>query len=175
MKKFNLVGSTVSALILAGCAAGIASSGPGRAETVLSPTQGNTAAGTVVFSEAGNKLRVVAEITGLSPGPHGFHIHEKGDCSAPDGTSAGGHYNPMGKPHGNPDHGEHHAGDMPQLVADAKGVAKLVGYLDAVKLTEGEGGIVGRSVIVHATADDFKTQPTGNSGARLACGVILKK
>ena len=175
MKKFILIGSVVSTLFVAGCTAGIVSSGPDRAETLLSPTKGNTASGTVVFSEAGNKLRVVAEITGLSPGPHGFHIHEKGDCSAPDGTSAGGHYNPTGKPHGNPEHAEHHAGDMPQLVADAKGVAKLVAYIDEVNLGNGEGGIVGRSVIVHATADDFKTQPTGNSGARVACGVIVKK
>lgn len=175
MKKFILIGGVVSTLFVAGCTAGIVSSGAGSAETMLSPTKGNTAAGTVVFSEAGNKLRVVAEITGLSPGPHGFHIHEKGDCSAPDGTSAGGHYNPTGKPHGNPEHAEHHAGDMPQLVADAKGVAKLVGYIDEVNLGNGEGGIVGRSVIVHATADDFKTQPTGNSGARVACGVIVKK
>lgn len=175
MKKFILIGSVVSTLFVAGCTAGIVSSGAGRAETLLSPTKGNTASGTVVFSEAGNKLRVVAEITGLSPGPHGFHIHEKGDCSAPDGTSAGGHYNPTGKPHGNPEHAEHHAGDMPQLVADAKGVAKLVAYIDEVNLGNGEGGIVGRSVIVHATADDFKTQPTGNSGARVACGVIVKK
>ena len=120
MKKFILIGGVFSTLFVAGCTAGIVSSGAGSAETMLSPTKGNTAAGTVVFSEAGNKLRVVAEITGLSPGPHGFHIHEKGDCSAPDGTSAGGHYNPTGKPHGNPEHAEHHAGDMPQLVADAK-------------------------------------------------------
>ena len=111
MKKFILIGGVVSTLFVAGCTAGIVSSGAGSAETMLSPTKGNTAAGTVVFSEAGNKLRVVAEITGLSPGPHGFHIHEKGDCSAPDGTSAGGHYNPTGKPHGNPEHAEHHAVD----------------------------------------------------------------
>lgn len=175
MKKFILLGSVASTLILAGCAAGVVSSGPGRAEALLNPTKGNTVSGTVVFSEAGNKLRVVAEISGLSPGPHGFHIHEKGDCSAPDGTSAGGHYNPTGKPHGNPEHADHHSGDMPQLVADAKGLAKLVGYIDEVNLSDGEGGIAGRSVIVHATADDFKTQPTGNSGARLACGVIAKK
>ncbi len=175
MKKFILLGGALSALIVAGCAGGIVSSGSGRAEARLNPTQGNTVSGTVVFSEAGNKLRVIAEVRGLSPGPHGFHIHEKGDCSAPDGTSAGGHFNPTGKPHGNPEHADHHAGDLPQLVADAKGVAKLVGYIDGLKLNDGEGGIVGRSVIVHATADDFKTQPTGNSGARLACGVIVKK
>ncbi|MEN9481321.1 MAG: hypothetical protein RLZZ298_2716 [Pseudomonadota bacterium] len=175
MKKFILLGGLASTLLLAGCAGGIVSSGSGRAEALLNPTKGNAVSGTVVFSEAGNKLRVIAEVSGLSPGPHGFHIHEKGDCSAPDGTSAGGHFNPTGKPHGNPEHADHHAGDLPQLVADAKGVAKLVGYIDGLKLNDGEGGIVGRSVIVHATADDFKTQPTGNSGARFACGVIVKK
>lgn len=177
MKKFIILGCIASTLMLAACRGGIVSSGVNRAEAKINPTAANVVTGSVAFSEAGKKLRVVAEINGLASGPHGFHIHEKGDCSASDGSSAGGHFNPSGKPHGHPDHAEHHAGDMPQLIADAKGVARLVIYIDELQIGNGEGerDIVGRSVIVHAAPDDFKSQPTGNSGARLACGVIVKK
>ncbi len=177
MKRFIILGCIAGTLMLTACRGGIVSSGVNRAEAKINPTTGNVVTGSVVFSEAGKKLRVVAEIAGLAPGPHGFHIHEKGDCSASDGSSAGGHFNPSGKLHGNPDHAEHHAGDMPQLIADAKGVARLVAYIDELQIGDGEeeGDIVGRSIIVHASPDDFKTQPTGNSGARLACGVIIKK
>ena len=175
MKKFILLGTAASSLLLAACVGGIVSPGPAVAEAKLSPTKGNTVSGAVTFTESGKKIRVMAEVSDLTPGSHGFHIHEKGDCSAPDGTSAGGHFNPSNKPHGNPEHGEHHGGDMPQLVADAKGVAKLLTYIEDLEVAESANGIIGRSVIVHATADDFKTQPTGNSGARFACGVIVKK
>lgn len=175
MQKFILVGGLTCCALLAGCAGGTGARSLAQAEAVLAPTKGNQVAGTVTFTQSADKVRVVAEVSGLTPGPHGFHIHEKGDCSAPDAMSAGGHFNPSGKAHGNPDHGEHHAGDMPQLVADAKGVAKLTAYLDEVTIKEGPAGIVGRSVIVHVSPDDFKTQPTGNSGARQACGVIVRK
>jgi Cu-Zn family superoxide dismutase len=149
--------------------------GTDKAEAVMAPTQGNKASGTVTFVQSGDKLKVFAEISGLTPGLHGFHIHEKGDCSAPDGTSAGGHFNPSGKPHGDPAHADHHAGDLTQLVADANGVARQVSYVEGPTLADGPGNIIGRSVIIHAAPDDYKTQPTGNSGARQACGVILQK
>lgn len=154
---------------LAGCAG--MSGTQQTAEARLAPTQGNSAAGTVVFSSQDGGVHVEASISGLSPGGHGFHIHEKGDCSAPDATSAGGHFNPGGKPHGHPERGEHHAGDMPMLQADAQGNARLDTRLTGVAL-EGPSGIVGKAVIVHAAPDDFQTQPTGNAGGRLACGVI---
>ncbi|HEX7273944.1 MAG TPA: superoxide dismutase family protein [Casimicrobiaceae bacterium] len=140
----------------------------------LAPTAGNTAAGSVTFAQKGDKVTVTAKISGLSPGGHGFHIHEKGDCRAPDGMSAGGHFNPTGKAHGNPDSPDHHAGDMPMLQADASGNASLTAELSGVSIGAGSADIVGKSVIVHKDADDYKTQPTGNSGARLACGVISK-
>lgn len=175
MQKFIFPLALAAVGLLAGCHGGLVSSAPLRAEAALKPTQGNNVTGTVYFSQAGDKVRVVAEVQGLSPGLHGFHIHEKGDCSAADGTSAGGHFNPGGRPHGNPDHADHHAGDMPQLVAGANGVARLTAYLEGVVIGEGESGIVGRGIIVHAAPDDFKTQPTGNSGARQACGVIATK
>jgi len=160
----------VAAPLLAGCAS-MAASSP-KASAALAPTAGNAANGSVAFSPNGDRVRVLAKLSGLSPGAHGFHIHEKGDCSAADGMSAGGHFNPAGKAHGNPASGEHHGGDMPMLEADASGNASLDVTLDGISLGEGGNGIVGRAVIVHKDADDFKTQPTGNSGARVACGVI---
>lgn len=144
------------------------------ATATLAPTAGNTAAGSVTFAQKGDKVTVTAKISGLSPGGHGFHIHEKGDCSAPDGMSAGGHFNPTGKAHGNPDAPDHHAGDMPMLQADASGNASLTAELSGVSIGTGSADIIGKSVIVHKDADDYRTQPTGNSGARLACGVIAK-
>ena len=140
----------------------------------LAATQGNATAGTVTFTQKGDKVSVEARISGLTPGGHGFHIHEKGDCSSGDGMSAGGHFNPTGKPHGNPDAPDHHSGDIPMLVADASGNASLSVDLAAMSLGSGAGDIVGKAVIVHKDADDYTTQPTGNSGARVACGVIGK-
>ena len=144
------------------------------AVAVLEPTKGNTAAGKVTFVQKGDKVYVVAQVSGLSPGGHGFHVHEKGDCSADDGMSAGGHFNPTGKPHGNPAEAEHHAGDMPMLMADGNGEAKLSAELPVIMVGGGTTDVIGKSVIVHKDPDDYKTQPTGNSGARVACGVIRK-
>jgi len=144
------------------------------ASATLAPTAGNTTSGTVTFTQKGDKVTVEAKLSGLTPGGHGFHIHEKGDCSAPDAMSAGGHFNPAGKPHGSPDTPDHHAGDMPMLQADASGNATLTADLTGVAVGSGAGDIVGKSVIVHKDADDYKTQPTGNSGARVGCGVIKK-
>ncbi|HTQ00965.1 MAG TPA: superoxide dismutase family protein [Casimicrobiaceae bacterium] len=142
------------------------------AVATLAPTAGNSAAGTVSFAQQGETILVTVDMTGLKPGPHGFHVHEKGDCSAPDATSAGGHFNPTGQPHGDPKGASHHLGDMPMLVADASGNAKLKFEFGPATLRGGPYDIVGRSVVVHADADDFRTQPAGNSGARIACGVI---
>jgi len=112
-------------------------------------------------------------VQGLKPGQeHGLHIHEKGDCSAPDAMSAGGHFNPQGKPHGQPGSAEHHAGDLPALKADKSGRAHVQVDVSGITLKPGPTSIIGRAVVVHADPDDYKTQPTGNSGARIACGVI---
>jgi Cu-Zn family superoxide dismutase len=139
----------------------------------VQPTQGNTASGNVWFEATANhQLKVHAVIKNLPPdSEHGFHVHEKGDCSSPDATSAGGHFNPLGVPHGAPSE-THHGGDMPILKANASGVADAEFVLDAVTIDQGVSSLVGRAVIVHAATDDYKTQPTGNSGARLACGVV---
>jgi Cu-Zn family superoxide dismutase len=167
---------SIAAALLGGLAAACLAAAA-QAETAtatLAPTAGNTAAGTVTFMQKGDKVTVNAKVSGLAPGGHGFHVHEKGDCSAPDGMSAGGHFNPTGKPHGDPHTPDHHAGDMPMLQADASGNATLSADLDVITIGSGATDIVGKSVIVHKDADDFKTQPTGNSGARVACGVINK-
>jgi len=161
----------LAAAALAGCQT--LADAPRRATAGLTPTAGNKAAGEVIFEQLPNgKLRVTAQVIGLKPNQeHGFHIHEVGNCSSGDGMSAKGHFNPYGKPHGPPGT-EHHAGDMPSLKADAGGRARLRAELDVVTLTPGPANILGRAVIVHAKPDDYSTQPTGNSGARIACGVI---
>lgn len=147
---------------------------PVLAAAVLEPTQGNQVTGTVNFLEAPDGIRVEATIEGLEPNTtHGFHIHEEGDCSAPDGTSAGGHFNPTDDPHGGPDDpaDERHVGDLGNLESDADGVATY-DRVDDLLTVEGTTSILGRGMIVHAGADDLESQPTGDAGARLACGVI---
>ena len=147
-------------------------SAPLKAVAVLHPTAGSKVGGTVTFTEVADGVQVQAEITGLAPGNHGFHVHEFGDCSAPDASSAGGHFNPSSKPHAAPDALERHVGDMGNVEADASGKAKL-DYVDhQISLTNDQQSVIGRSVVVHAKADDLKTQPSGDSGARIACGVI---
>jgi Cu-Zn family superoxide dismutase len=146
-----------------------------RATAQLKPLGKHKTFGEATFDQVGNKVRLVAYVQGLTPGrEHGFHIHEAGDCSAPDGMSAKGHFNPFGKPHGHPQSGERHAGDMPSLVAGKDGRAKIDVELDTLTITPGPASIVGRGLIVHADPDDYKTQPTGNAGARLACAVIQR-
>jgi len=161
--------------LLIGCAGAKKAGEPKglKALCVLSPTQGNQVKGTVEFSQEKDGVRVVVMVEGLTPGKHGFHIHEKGDCSAPDASSAKGHFNPAGHDHGAPSSKVRHAGDMGNLKADSKGVAKM-NYLDKHMVLEGKGSIVGKGIIVHEKEDDLKTQPTGNAGARVACGVIKK-
>jgi len=167
------IGSGLSTLLLAACAS-MPGGGPG-ATASLKPTQGNTASAMVGFQQMKAAVLVTVDAQGLPPGQHGFHIHEKGDCSAPDGTSAGGHFNPTGQPHGDPGKGEHHAGDIPMLEADANGNAHLETRLEGLTIGSGPTDIVGRAVIIHVAPDDYHTQPTGNSGARVACGVIVAK
>jgi Cu-Zn family superoxide dismutase len=165
--------AVVAATLVAGCATA-QGTGP-KALAQMEPTKGNTASGTVTFEQRGSKVVVTADIRGLRPNAeHGFHVHEKGDCSSGDGMSTGGHFNPKGAPHGHPGAGPHHAGDIPMLKADASGAARLVWEDDELTVTEGPMSVVGRGVIVHKDPDDYKTQPTGNAGARIACGVVKR-
>ncbi len=144
-----------------------------KAIAVMHPTEGNSVHGTVTFTRQGPRVHVVADIDGLKPNTrHGFHIHEFGDCSSPDGTSAGGHFNPMGHQHAGPATEMRHSGDMGNLEADANGHAHLDLTVDNITLGMGPMNIIGRGIIIHEKADDYVTQPTGNAGARIACGVI---
>ncbi len=144
-----------------------------QAVAVLEPTQGNNATGQVTFKTQGEGVLVVADFEGLPAGKHGFHVHEKGDCSAPDASSAGGHYNPENTPHGAPDAppSERHVGDLGNLEAGQDGTAHYE-RVDPLLSLSGPNSIIGKAVIVHAKADDFTSQPTGDAGPRLACGVI---
>ncbi|HEV8255109.1 MAG TPA: superoxide dismutase family protein [Vicinamibacteria bacterium] len=142
-----------------------------KAVAVLMPAKDGKAAGTLTFAKADGGVRITGRITGLNPGTHGFHVHEYGDCSAPDFASAGGHFNPTAQPHAGPKDAHRHAGDLGNVEAGADGSVS-VDYTDADMRFDGDKSILGRAVVVHANADDLKTQPSGNAGGRVACGVI---
>jgi len=179
--KLRILPLAAALATLAGCAsqpasdaaahsAGTASS----AHAALAPASGSLVSGTLAFVPMGDGVHVTGDIGGLAPNStHGFHIHETGDCSAADASSAGGHFNPSGEAHGRASAPHHHLGDNDNLLADANGVAHVNAHFAGVVL--GGGGaddIVGKAVIVHANPDDYASQPSGNAGARIACGVI---
>lgn len=146
-----------------------------QARVVLAEVQGSGVTGELTFDPDGDALRLHGEVRGLKAGSvHGFHVHEVGDCSAPDATSAGGHFNPDQMQHGDRQTaGPHHAGDMPNLTAGEDGIGQVDVRLDGLQIDgDASHDVVGRAVIVHAQADDYATQPTGNAGARIACGVV---
>jgi len=173
MKSIQFAAGFAAATLLAACQT-IPSDAP-KASAVLEPTKGSTVRGNVSFVQIGDKVRVNATVSGLKPnGEYGFHIHEAGDCSSGDGMSAKGHFNPYGKPHAHAGTPERHAGDLTSLKSDGNGNASLKVDLDVITVAPGPASVVGRGLIVHAQADDFKTQPTGNAGARSACAVIQK-
>jgi superoxide dismutase, Cu-Zn family len=145
-----------------------------KAVTVIHPTEGNTASGVVTFTQTNDGVRVQATISGLeSNGMHGFHIHEYGDCRASDATSAGSHYNPTGMSHGGPTDDERHMGDLGNLPANEDGVAELE-YTDSKIELSGGNSVLGLAVIVHAQRDDLVSQPVGDAGGRIGCGIIGK-
>lgn len=136
----------------------------------IKPFKENQIRGKVVFKKVKDGVKITANIEGLTPGKHGFHVHEFGDCGV-DGSTAGAHFNPTHRQHGGPDSPDRHVGDLGNLVADEKGYAHYE-RVDKVITLEGENSIIGRSIIIHADEDDYKTQPAGASGAKIACGVI---
>lgn len=149
---------------------------PLKAVAELKPTEGNSVAGTVTFEEgADGSVHITGKVSGLTPGKHGFHIHAVGDCSAADGSSAGGHFNPDGTDHGAPDSPTHHVGDLGNLEADEQGNAEYHANYNFLTLKDGPHSVIGKAVIVHSGEDDLVTQPTGGAGSRLACGVIEKQ
>ena len=164
--------SSTLAILTASCAfSHLACAEDEKAEkviAVLHPASGSQVTGTVTFTKLTEGVKVVADVAGLTPGKHGFHVHEYGDCSAPDAASAGSHFNPTKDPHAGHDAAQRHMGDLGNIEADASGKARLELTDKKIKLD----AILGKSVIVHEKADDLKTQPTGDAGGRVACGVI---
>lgn len=146
----------------------------GKAAAALAPASGSLVSGRVVFVPVTDGVHLTGTVGGLTPGGHfGFHVHEKGDCSAVDASSAGGHFNPTGAPHGRAEAGPHHAGDMDNLMAGPDGTANVDVHLIGTTLGGSAAtNIVGRALIVHGGTDDYTSQPAGNAGARVACGVI---
>lgn len=169
--RFVFALGSLAAAMLGACATPV--SGPSASAELLARS-GSTVSGNVRFSETKGGVRIEAKVAGLTPGEHGFHVHEAGDCSAPDASSAKGHFNPAGKPHGHYGSAERHGGDMVNLVANADGVASYDVEVSGLSLN-GPTGVLGRSVVIHADPDDYKSQPAGNSGKRIACGVIAAR
>ena len=143
----------------------------GKATAAIEGRSGSTLTGSAEFVTHGARMMITVSVKGAAPGVHAVHIHEKGDCSAPDATSAGGHFNPGGHQHGAPDAKEHHAGDLGNMTVGADGTGSVMVHSDELTL-EGPNSILGRAIIIHEKSDDFVTQPTGNAGGRIGCGVI---
>lgn len=169
----GILGIVSGALLLAGCA-GIDEQVNPTASAKLEPRSGSQVRGTITFTQVADVVRLTGEITGHTKGPKGFHIHEKGDCSAPDAMSAGGHFNPHKSKHGGPYDPVKHAGDLGNVAFNDQGVAKINFTVGDISVSRDRpDGIIGRAVVVHMQPDDLKTDPTGNAGGRAACGVIV--
>ena len=159
------------AILASGCST-FEPQGP-RAVAKLEAAKGNPVWGSVSFVETGGAVQVRADVRGLrAGGEFGFHVHEKGDCSAADFMSAGGHFNPGGKPHAHHGKPERHAGDLQNLTANSEGNAIYVFETKLLTVSKGPNSVVGRAIVIHANPDDYTSQPAGNSGPRIACGLI---
>lgn len=164
------LGIATGALLLAGCA-GMSDAPTATAQ--LEPRNDSNVRGNVTFTQVGEMVRINGEVTGHAAGMRAWHIHEKGDCSDPKGMSAGSHFNPHGYKHGGPTDAERHAGDMGNLVFDDRGRATINVTTGGISVSNDKpDGIIGRALIIHMDPDDLKTDPTGNAGGRVACGVI---
>ncbi len=173
----------LSSLLVVVCAAACASTekmppqaaddltSPQEVAADLEPRSGSGVTGRATFTESDDG--VIAEITiaGATPGQHGVHLHDVGDCSAPDAKSAGDHFDPAGAPHGSPNAPDHHTGDMGNIEAGDDGRGKVTVVMPDTTVR----AIIGRALIVHADPDDLQTQPSGNSGDRVACGVVTSR
>jgi Cu-Zn family superoxide dismutase len=172
--KRSIRALSVLAAVLAGAWACASAGADPTALAIIESRSDSKVTGKAIFTQLSNgKTRVEVTIAGATPGMHGLHIHEKGDCSAPDATSAGGHFNAAGNPHAAPTDAKHHNGDFGNIEIGADGKGKLTLETDMLTVTEGPNSVVGKAVIFHEKADDLKTQPTGNAGARYGCGVVV--
>jgi superoxide dismutase, Cu-Zn family len=180
MQRYLLPTIIVCAITLTACQSTANNSAVGTslaasARAIMKPTANSSTSGELRFEVDNGAIRMLGDISGLKANAeHAIHVHEKGDCSAPDATSAGAHFNPDGQAHGNRASGAaHHAGDMPNINSDANGNARVDIRLENIELSGGGArDIANRAVIIHANPDDYTTQPTGNAGGRIACGVI---
>jgi Cu-Zn family superoxide dismutase len=164
------------ALALTGCAGTAGMGGRPAATAELVNARGDHI-GTARLSESAGQVRVVVRATGLSPGPHGIHIHSIGACDPPAFTSAGGHFNPLGRKHGLAATGGPHAGDLPDLQADASGQARYDTTTGRVTISDGPASVFdadGSAIVIHEKPDDQRTDPAGDSGSRIACGVLRR-
>ena len=171
--EMTIVGALpVMAALVAGCATGA------RAASEASPmawaelrNASGASVGSALLRQENGRVRIVVQASGLAPGRHGIHVHSVGQCEAPAFQSAGAHFNPSGAPHAGPDDAKRHVGDLGNIKADASGTARYK-RVDKLITLSGTNSIIGRSIIVHAKADDLKTQPSGDAGDRIGCGVI---
>jgi Cu-Zn family superoxide dismutase len=175
IRNFLAIALSIAGLILT-AGAQVASAAPPDGETekaiaVLHPTEGSSTRGIVTFTREENGIRIHAEVSGLTGEMHGFHVHEFGDCSAPDATSAGDHFNPTDMPHAGPDAEKRHAGDFGNIEADKSGKG-VYDRIDTHISFSGPESIIGRAVVVHEKRDDLTSQPSGDAGSRIACGVV---
>jgi len=175
MKKIIVSFAIITALII-GCKTSTKSNDAKTLAITLEPKSNSTVAGTATFTEKNGKVTFVAKMSGLTPGVHAIHIHEKSDCTAADGSSAGGHWNPTFKKHGKWGEAEHHKGDIGNFTADEKGNGTITLTTDewCIGCEDETKNVIGKGLIVHQGVDDFTTQPTGNAGGRVACAGIIK-
>jgi Cu-Zn family superoxide dismutase len=182
MRIFRSVLAMVPLALLLACASSKTSSpaaapkpaGP-RATATIEGRSSSTLTGTAVFTQNGDTVHVVVDVANAPEGVHAVHLHEKGDCSAPDAMSAGGHFNPMKMEHGSPDAPAHHAGDFGNMTVGGDGHGHLELDSTMLTVTAGDHSVVGHAIVVHAKEDDMHTQPTGNAGALFGCGVFEQK
>ena len=166
MKKLALI--AISTLVLVSCRSGRGA----MATATLNPSEGQTAKGTVHFQDVGDgTAEVVVDLTGVPPGEHGFHVHDKGDCGN-NGANAGPHFDPTHMVHGDPQAQSHHAGDFGNVTANANGEVHTHFETHSVTVKEGMLSVVGHAVVLHGNPDDLVSQPSGNAGPRIACGVV---
>ena len=175
MKKY-IVSALITTAIFFGCKTKTDSDASKKLNITFEAKSNSKVSGTASFVEKNGKVTFVANVSGLEPGVHAIHIHEKSDCSAADGSSAGGHWNPTFKKHGKWGVAEYHKGDIGNFTADAKGNGVITLTTDEWCIGCGDDtrDILGKGLIVHQGADDFTSQPAGDAGARVACSAIIK-
>ena len=170
--------AAAAALSMAGCKSASSTASPApaagpQARATIEPKSGSNVSGWATFAERSTGgVRIEVHIENAPPGIHGLHLHDKGDCSAPDASSAGGHFNPGGRPHAGPNDAMRHAGDFGNITIESNGTGHLELVSDLLTVRPGPNSVVGRAVVFHEKEDDLKTQPTGNAGGRLGCGVV---